>query len=99
MACIHALSDVALSPEILAGRLIVLAPNCFDISIISSPSDETQTDEIACVFFACSIVYAKRGLPQKSIIFFDFMPLEPDRAGIIATIFFFASSFIFYSVN
>ena len=39
------------------------------------------------VFFACSMDQAIRGFPQKFLIFFFGIVLEPQRASIIATLF------------
>jgi len=85
-ACNQADSELASSPEISVGRLIGRAPNVSDTPRISSSSELTQTESMWCACRACRIDQAISGLPQTSIRFFLGMPLDPPRAGIIATV-------------
>ena len=87
--------DLALSPEIESGlRKGTSAPKPFAMSAISRESVETITRSIRPIFLASSagsIVWAMRGLPATSIMFFPGIPLDPPLAGMIASIFNYSS--------
>src|SRR5258708_779002 len=85
MACLHADSDVAVSPESSGGRRIERAPWHRAAARISSSSEDSQTPSIAGDGIACLTDQAANGRPQTGVRFLRGRPLDPPRAGMIAT--------------
>lgn len=85
-ACSKADSDVAVSPEISGGRSITCAPASSAVDAIRWQSVLTMTRSTSFAAEAARIVLATKGSPPTSCRFFPATPLEPPRAGIMATV-------------
>lgn len=84
-ACSNASSDGALSPLSSLGRRTTSAPYARLTAAISSSSVETTTLSIVEACKAASMVQAIKGLPQNGSTFFLGIPLDPPRAGMMAS--------------
>lgn len=79
-------SLLASSPEISGGRVMTVAPLDCATEAMRSVSVETYTRSMLVVARALRTALATRDTPWTGWRFLSAMPLEPPRAGMMATV-------------